>query len=120
MLLALAASAPWHRWIPFPTLGFSLTEPTSNLFFGGGVNLSRGVIAVAGVHLGDVTRFVEGKKDNVPFTILGTDDFDMDDILDKGLRPGFFVALTIDSSTIGKLFSAAGTGEGGDAAKKKQ
>jgi len=112
---------PWHRWIPFPTLGFALSSPTDNYFLGGGLNLSRGVVAVAGAHFGKVKRLVSGKAEDTAFTIPAIDDFDIDDIVDEGIRTRFFFAITIDSSAIGKLFSAAGTGDnGGEEGEKKK
>jgi hypothetical protein len=110
---------PWERWLPFPTVGFAMTDPADNYFLGAGINLSRGVVAVAGAHFGKVKRLLAGYDDGKAFTIPATDNFAIDDIVDEGTRRGFFFAITIDSSTVGKLFSAVGSGDEAGGGTKK-
>jgi hypothetical protein len=102
------------QWlIPYPTFGFSLTDTTSNVLIGGGIDIGLGIGIQAGLHLGRATRLLpeyraenntdglEGKQFDRP---TGT-TVAIADVTDKAWRRGYYMSLSIDASTLTRILN---------------
>lgn len=94
-----------YRYVPFPFFGISITNPTENYYFGGGVDISRGISVNLGMHLGKVLRlqkdYPAGQRIDLPTGVTP----DINSYTEHGFHPGFFFSLAIDSRAITKIFS---------------
>ncbi len=93
-------------WTPYPTIGFSLTDSTSNYFTGAGWDIYRGISVNAGLHIGHVKRLVSGYAEDAPF--VKPDNFKVDDILETRWRTGWYASISVDAKTISKALSGLG------------
>lgn len=93
------AEVPFEKWdiIPQPSVGFSLSSPSSDFFFGGSSEfLKRNVQIVYGYHYGQTTHLISGQVDDptskdAPQT-------------QKRFDNGFFAGLTFNIDFIKGLF----------------
>jgi hypothetical protein len=85
----------WRGWFPAPTVGFSLSSPADDFFFGGSCEIRRNVQLVGGIHYGRVTRVddiqIDPTSDAVPPTFK------------RFARDGF-IGLTFNLNFIRGLF----------------
>jgi hypothetical protein len=91
-----------HDLIPAPSVGFSLSSPTTDFFFGGSIEVIRGVQLVGGAHMGQLNQLAPGGINDptssaAPATI-------------QKFRWGGFYGVTFNISFIQSLF---GGGKGG-------
>jgi hypothetical protein len=94
----------WHRWVPFPTFGFDVSDVSNNFFLSGGLAPTRGMLLLFGAHFGRVDRLREAAKLNQPFAVPIADNYSLDYDLDRGFEPAFFFSVAVDAATIGKIF----------------
>jgi hypothetical protein len=95
----------WHR--VYPTVGFSLTEPTENLFVGGGIDIARGISINAGTHFGRVQRLLQGYVENEARSIPTDPAFEIDRVVESGFRRGFYLSVGIDPAAFAQLFGGS-------------
>lgn len=93
----------WRDFV-YPTVGFSLSAPSKNLFAGLGIDLSRGVSLIAGLHFSEVTRLIDGFEENMSFVPSGSSTFDINDYLEDSFRHDIFVAITLEPRSFLGIF----------------
>jgi hypothetical protein len=98
-LKPLDAQVPWHSadLLPAPTIGFSLSSPASDFFFGVSHEIRRHVQLVYGYHLGKVTAMSKTQ---------GLDDptSDAAPVTTTRFKGNFFVGATFNIDFIKGLF----------------
>jgi hypothetical protein len=100
-------------YLPYPSLGFSLTDPADNFYVGAGIDITRGVALVGGLHIGRVDRLQQGYTVGTTFQRPTGTTVEIDEILDKSFRLGSFVSLSIDVGAIRRIFSLGNGGGSG-------
>ena len=88
--------------IPAPSLGFSLSSPSSDFFFGGSVEVLRGVQIVGGRHVGKINELAPASiNDPTSSTAPATM---------QRFHPGWFGGVTFQFTFIQSLFGGAKAG----------
>lgn len=90
----------WHDLKPEPSVGLSLSSPTTDFFFGASVELLRGVQFVNGWHYGKINSLVsplvnDPTSSAAPQTTLKT-------------KNGYFLGITFNINFIQSLFGGGG------------